>query len=64
MEKCEKSRATTEQTFKDKAYKMLIIANPNNDDGFFQLIYTYDWSRKGMVALTKEKLYTISTFQV
>ena len=49
-----------EQTFRDRAYKMLTIVNPNNDDGFFQLIYNHDWSRKGMVALTKENLFTIA----
>ena len=44
--KCEKARAIVEQTFRDRAYKMLTIANPSNGDGFFQLIYNYDWSKK------------------
>ena len=53
-----------EQTFRDRAYKMLTIANPNNGDAFFQLIFNYDWSKKGVVALTKEKLYTVATSRV
>ncbi|KAI5059962.1 hypothetical protein GOP47_0024382 [Adiantum capillus-veneris] len=59
--KCEKAKGTVEQTFRDRAYKMLTIANPNNGDGFFQLILNYDWSKKGMVVLTKENLYTLAT---
>ena len=56
--RCEKGRSTVEQTFRDRAYKMLAIANPNNGDGFFQLIFNYDWSKKGVVAHTKgEDLY-------
>ena len=59
--RCEKGRSSVEQTFRDRAYKMLTIANPNNGDGFFQLIFNYDWSKKGVVAPTKEKLYTVAT---
>ena len=33
--KCEKGRSSVEQTFRDRAYKMLTIANPNNGDRFF-----------------------------
>ena len=62
--RCEKGRSSMDQTFKDRAYKMLTIANPNNGDGFFQLIFNYDWSKKGVVALTKEKLYTVATSRV
>ena len=62
--RCEKGRSSVEQTFRDRAYKMLTIANPNNGDGFFQLIFNYDWSKKGVVALTKEKLYTVATSRV
>ncbi|MCO5612395.1 hypothetical protein L7F22_066662 [Adiantum nelumboides] len=55
--KCEKARGVVEQMFRDRAYKMLTIANPpSNGSSFFQLIFNYDWSKKGMVALTKEKL--------
>ena len=59
--RCEKGRSLIEQTFRDRAYKMLTIANPNNGDGFFQLIFNYDWSKKSVVALTKENLYTVAT---
>ena len=58
--RCEKGRSSVEQTFRDRAYKMLTIANPNNGDGFFQLIFNYDWSKKGVVDLTKEN-HMVST---
>lgn len=58
--KYEKTLRGVEQTFRDRAYKMLVIANPENGEGFFQLLYNYDWSKKGLVALTKEKLYTLA----
>ena len=62
--RCKKGRSSMEQTFRDRAYKMLTIANPNNGDGFFQLIFNYNWSKKGVVALTKEKLYMVATSRV
>ncbi|KAI5073080.1 hypothetical protein GOP47_0011093 [Adiantum capillus-veneris] len=58
--KCENTKGNVEQTFRDRAYKMLTIANPNNGNAFFQLIFNYDLSKKGMVALTKENLYTLA----
>ncbi|MCO5554004.1 hypothetical protein L7F22_007530 [Adiantum nelumboides] len=62
--KCEKARGVVEQTFRDRAYKMLTIANPSNGNSFFQLIFNYDWSKKAMVALTKEKLYILATSRI
>ncbi|MCO5612982.1 hypothetical protein L7F22_067255 [Adiantum nelumboides] len=44
--KCEKAKGVVEQTFRDRAYKMLTIANPSNGNSFFQLIFNYDWSKK------------------
>lgn len=57
--KCEKLIKGVEGTFKDRAYKMLAIANPANGPGFFQLLFKYDWGVKGLVTLTKEKLYIL-----
>ncbi|MCO5612375.1 hypothetical protein L7F22_066642 [Adiantum nelumboides] len=62
--KCEKARGVVEQTFRDRAYKMLTIANPSNGNSFFQLIFNYDWSKKGMVAFTKEKLDILATSRI
>ena len=45
--------------FHDRAYKMLVIANPTNREEFHRLLYSYDWSRKSGV-LSKEKLYILS----
>lgn len=42
--------------------KMLSIANPTNGQGFFSLLYKYNWIRdKDLVGLTKDKVHSLAT---
>lgn len=44
---------------------MLSIANPANGQGFFSLLYKYNWVKdKDMVGLTKDKVHSIATAKI
>lgn len=42
-----------ESSFRDRAYKVLAVANPANGASFLQLIYNYNWNQKGSLAKDK-----------
>lgn len=45
--------------------KMLSIANPSNGQGFFSLLYNYNWVKeKDMVGLTKDKVHSLATTKI
>lgn len=52
-----------ETTFRDRAYKLAVIANPANGPGFFHIIFNLDWDSKGLV-ITEDKLQTIAASSV
>ena len=44
---------------------MLSIANPSNGQGFFSLLYAYNWVKyKDIEGLTKDKVHSIATAKI
>lgn len=41
---CAKARLNVEKGYQQKAYQYLQIANPAHGEGFFRLIWDYNWS--------------------
>lgn len=52
---CQKHRVVrqVETLYRDRAYKMLVVASPSNGNAFLQLIYNYNWTQKGCIAKDK-----------
>lgn len=60
-----KAENMVERQYQMRAYKYLQVANPANGEGFFRLVWDYDWSpanRNG--PLSKDKLLVLATSRI
>lgn len=57
VKKIEGAIKSEEERLKDRGYKYLSIANPENGEEFFQVLYGLNWEEQGMVKITRDKLY-------
>ncbi|KAI5067062.1 hypothetical protein GOP47_0017590 [Adiantum capillus-veneris] len=59
------ARGRIEKIFKERAYKMLAIANPANGQGFFSLLFNFNWIReKDQVGLRRDKVHSLATSKI
>lgn len=53
-----------EERLKDRGYKYLSIANPNNGEEFFKVLYGLKWDEPGMLKITRDKLYCLCSSKI
>ena len=53
-----------EDRLKDRGYKYLAIANPNNGEEFFKVLYGLKWDEPGMLKITRDKLYCLASSKI
>lgn len=60
----EKVTKVEEDRLKDRGYKYLSIANPQNGEEFFKLLFGIKWDDQGMLKITKDKLYCLTSSKI
>ena len=60
----DKATKVEEERLKDRGYKFLSIANPHNSDEFFKVLYGIKWDEPGMLKVTRDKLYCLTSSKI
>ncbi|MCO5550791.1 hypothetical protein L7F22_004282 [Adiantum nelumboides] len=60
----DKATKVEEERLKDRVYEYLSIANPLNDDEFFKLLYGIKWDDPGMLKITRDNLYCLTSSKI
>ncbi|MCO5611053.1 hypothetical protein L7F22_065303 [Adiantum nelumboides] len=58
------TKVEEERWLKDRGYKYLLIANPLNGDEFFKLLFGIKWDDPGMLKITRDKLYCLTSSKI
>ena len=60
----DKAIKVEKEQLKDRGYKYLSIANPLNGDEFFKLLFGIKWDDPGMLKITRDKLYCLTSSKI